>query len=796
MSEKIQEEILGLISKSSFKQCYAKLEQLQKQFPNAVYFKILETYVRFKQSPAKFDYKKLLDEPYGLKGTKITGDTRSLEFLHNFFVELGRYDEALHVYEKGNFKFPSYELSYHWFTKALEDSNYNQMSKASLQLAKYSDSGNLPKRAYYFWNAVSTLALMRFQKNTLSEPKKAVLAKLASQSLLDLKPFQNVQEIIVYCLVLDELFPESREISEEIVAVTFVNFDTSVNLYLKNFILKHVKLLDSPQKLFEVCSKLIEKGLDDYELIINLIDAAYRLSKTQEELQRWIDRNLGDSRNTRLAHLKIDIVYANAVSESSLSYYLSKYHNKPCCSVDLNHYANHIDMAMLKNVMAKYDPEGKDLIHHCNALELRLFENHWINDYNKFKETLIKKPVTDYSSCSKFISELIKSICKETNPDLKDVLLCITILENYQTNDPHNFDTMCWLIVLYMYLGLVPDAYFHFSNLKIKNVQTDSMDYMIFTRFSTLFPNKQGDFYSKTFREHNNLYDVSLNNLPRYIQVAFERNSYSKVLGMFEMKDKLTKSYTRWMKTLENLQFSRLCNDKRGNLLQKLHADWRSLEMSGNISFSDNRDLSILDNNSAQFLGRDKILEYANLNDESILLAFIRELIIEALPTGEKTKEITALLEKLPLGDIKELLNNNLTEVESISFQIFFEIYENEGKELHDLISKLVEIPTNAKKNWKISHIYLTKIATLKTLDGLKRVKSKDIQKLIKNSLKELRACCDDIFKGYSNDLTHAFEELQNSESSKLLKELDFKPESIKTIKNSLLSIQKNVRNL
>lgn len=118
MSEKIQEEILGLISKSSFKQCYAKLEQLQKQFPNAVYFKILETYVRFKQSPAKFDYKKLLDEPYGFKGTKITGDTRSLEFLHNFFVELGRYDEALHVYEKGNFKFPSYELSYHWFTKA------------------------------------------------------------------------------------------------------------------------------------------------------------------------------------------------------------------------------------------------------------------------------------------------------------------------------------------------------------------------------------------------------------------------------------------------------------------------------------------------------------------------------------------------------------------------------------------------------------------------------------------------------------------------------------------------------
>lgn len=123
------------------------------------------------------------------------------------------------------------------------------MSKASLQLAKYCDSGNLPKRVYYFWNAISTLAVVRFQESTLPEPKKIILARLARQSLLDLKPFENVQEIIAYCLVLDELFPQSKDISEEIVEIAFVNFDTSVNLYLKNFILKHAKLLNSPQKL-------------------------------------------------------------------------------------------------------------------------------------------------------------------------------------------------------------------------------------------------------------------------------------------------------------------------------------------------------------------------------------------------------------------------------------------------------------------------------------------------------------------------------------------------------------------
>nr|CAI6772489.1 BFH_HP1_G0048310.mRNA.1.CDS.1 [Saccharomyces cerevisiae] len=796
MSDKIQEEILGLVSRSNFKQCYAKLGQLQKQFPNALYFKILETYVKFKQSPGKFDYNKLLEEPYGLKGTTITGDTRSLEFLHNFFVELGKYDEALHVYERGNFKFPSYELSYHWFMKALEDSNYNQMSKASLQLAKYSDSGNLPKRAYYFWNAISILAVSMFQENTLSDPKKILLSRLARQSLLDLKPFQNVQEIIVYCLVLDELFPQSREISEEIVAITFANFDTSVNLYLKNFILKHTKLLNSPQKLFEVCSKLIEKGLDDYELITNLIDAAYKLSKSKDEVKQWIDENLGDSRNTRLARLKLDIMYTDSVSESSLSYYLSKYHNKPCCSIDLNHYSGHINIDMLKSIMSKYDPEDKDLIHLCNILELGLIGSDSINNYNKFKGTLEKKSVTDYSSCSTFLLEIVKDKCKKTNPELKDVLLCITILENYQAKDPHNFDTMCWLIVLYMYLGLVPDAYFHFINLKIKNVQTDSLDYMIFSRFSTLFPNKQSDFYSKTFHEHNNLYDTSLANLPRYIQVAFERNSYSKILGMLEMRDKLMKSYTRWSKTLENLQFSRLCNDKRGHLLQKLHEDWRSLEMTQSVLFSDNRDFSILDENFAQFLNRGKILEYANFNEESIFLTLIRELIIEALPNGEKTEQISALLKKLPSINLEELLNNNLTEVESASFLIFFEIYENNGKNLHDLISRLMKVPINAKQNWMVSHTYLTKMATLKTLDSLKRIKDKEIQKLIKNSLKELRSCCDDVFKGYSKALVQAYEELKKDECGNLLKELDVKAENVKNIKNSLLGIQKSVRNL
>ena len=82
---------------------------------------------------------------------------------------------------------------------------------------------------------------------------------------------------------------------------------------------------------------------------------------------------------------------------------------------------------------------------------------------------------------------------------------------------------------------------------------------------------------------------------------------------------------------------------ERGHLLQKLHEDWRSLEMTQSVSFSDNRDFSILDENFAQFLNRGKILEYANLNEESIFLTLIRELIIEALPNGGRNGKISAL---------------------------------------------------------------------------------------------------------------------------------------------------------
>ena len=59
-----------------------------------------------------------------------------------------------------------------------------------------------------------------------------------------------------------------------------------------------------------------------------------------------------------------------------------------------------------------------------------------------------------------------------------------------------------------------------------------------------------------------------------------------------------------------------------------------------------------------------------------------------------------------------------------------------------------------------------------------------------------MRGCCDDIFKGYSKALVQAYEELQKDECGNLLKELDVKAENVKNIKNSLLGIQKSVRNL
>lgn len=791
----MNDEIFDLIKKENFKQCFEKINILKRQYPNSSYFKVLELYAKYWQSPTKFNYDESLGNIYGPKGSLIISDLSTLNLLHKFFFELGKYDEALQIYERANFKYPSYNSALKWFSSSLGDSNFRQAIRASHKLAKLSGNNQetLTSRDYFFWYALSILAFFRFQNDQITEQESKLLPQLAYRTLSNVKPFQSTQEVTVFCSVCAELFPSDMEKSQEIVQEILPLLDSSLDLYLKNFLLEHIQD-DNYETMLEICCKILKK-IDDYELISQLIKSGYHLGKSKKYVLEKIALLVGDSRNSRLSHLESDIVFDGEISESSLLHYLSKFHDKPCCAVDIKRYRDSIDTGTLKLVMSKLD--NGSVIHDTNAYQLKITELDSKYLYNKNKDSLKSKSKTDYSTCSIFILNIVESVLatKLDGPPLEDVLLALTILENYQKLDPHNYDTAVWIILLYMHLGCVPLAHSHFLELKTKNMQIDTLDFLLYSRYSTLFPSKDNDYLRSLHSTHDRLYGSSRKRLSQFIQIALERKSYSKVLGMIDFKDRLQRSSMKWMMACEQLQLARLCNDKRGELLQSMRDDLSMLRAGGNISLSDNRDWSIFGANVSKS-SLPSTLDVLDITEKAIDMNCIKEFIIEVIPTRQIDHKLDALLEEALAGsELQTVLKSCFDDSSRWSFNVFYDLYKNDGANLKQYIQK---IKTDALfvSTWKLSHRYLISLQTLKTLENFKRIKDPETKKLIKAKITDLRNSCDDYYAAYASDLSKAYNTLSTGESAKTLRSLDYVMMDFDSLKNGIITVQKTVRNL
>lgn len=787
MGSRVDDEIANLMKRGNYKVCLQKVVQSRKQLPNSSYLRVLEIYVKFRMSPKKFSYDSL-GSLYGAKGTEITSDTRALNLLHTFFVELGRYEEALQVYERANFKYQGFEIALAWFEKSLRDGSYKQMVKSCQQLAKLGgDLGEgLSQRDYVFWYALAIVGLFRFQSYKVTDQEKKLMPLLAYRSLCNVKPFQSAQEVYVFCTVCEDLFPGDEEKAQEIIQEVVPQLERSVDLYMKNFFLRNLKT-DEYAIAFDLCGKLLQR-LNDFELITRYIHVAKNLSKSKEETLKSIAVYVGDCRNSRLAHLEADKVYDNRISKDALRHYVRKFHNKSCCTTDLNGYREFLDEESIREIFRECDQI--DLLHEVNLFKLGLSELSPVEAYFKYKSTLASKPITDYSACSTYILKIMKDlILTEDEPPLENVLLALTLLENYQTKDPHNYETSVWITALYMYLGCVPLAFPQYLTLKTKNVQVDIADFIVYSRFATMFPLKTHDYIKRAYENLEKFYQGSASRLSQLAQIAFERKSYSKILGILEFNDRIDRSSMKWLMASESVKMARLCNDKRAELLQNMHEQWRPMEMTGHVSFSDNRDYKIF----GPDIQKDKlphVLRYLGVSDDSILQDCIKEFMIELIPSRERDAKLETYLEKM-----KASAEPSVDSVDSWSFDVFHDLYANDGANLPELLKK-PSVCAQSTGTWRLSHDYLTKMHTLKTLDSFKRIKDSALKDSIKTNIKLLRDGCDSLFSQYISQIKELCEKLETGPSAQLLQSLGYAPLDAGNITKGLLTVQKAIRNL
>lgn len=766
------DDIIELINAGSFKRALQLTSKMVNQFPTMTYAKILEQYVKFRQNKKKYSFNKGL-QPL-LEAMSPPSDTKSLELLHDFLIELGMFEKALDVYATAMQKYPTFELGYNWFSKALQDLNFKHMSQAAFRLPRFSSEPRMLK----FWHAVSVVALLKSQSEPLSKLERRVHAETAYKSVVALKPFESDQETIVFCH-LCELWPDkSQEIVDELLpALLQGSTNSSVDLYLKNFLIKHLRTVDDSANMFNSCCKFLEY-FDDFEVLKELIRSGQATGRTESELKLLLQSR--DSRNHRLAHLEIDSVYSGRISDDSLAHYLECFHNKPCCVADILHYGGVLTAVQVRTV---FDSLPAGLIHDCNRCKLG--ENgKWsdglrdplpapsVKEYEillaKYQSTLDSKPKTDYSACSHFVLKIVESLVQDDKLTQANALTAVSLLEGYQSKDPHNYDTRVWLIVLYCYLGAPAIAHDHYAELKIKNVQHDVLDHLLASRVATVFPDKQHP-YVRQLLEGDRLYE-SADNLPQFIRVAFERRSYSKIFGMLELNDRLNRSSMRWLKISERLQLARVVNDKRGDQLRKLHESWRQLQMCEVTAstaatapgttdaapaasvLSDNRDFDVV---GGMRVTCTDVLRYIDVGNAQILDACVREMMWEMVALGERDQDVDAYLAARDAvadsdrdGDSDEPLGH-VTPTDAWAWSVVRHLYER-GCDDGTAIAALIEAaPPVRPTGWQLVHDYVGLLATLKTLDNTRRIKDQLARRAIKAQLRSSRDACHALFDEY-----------------------------------------------
>ncbi|AET40077.1 Mdm20p Ecym_5316 [Eremothecium cymbalariae DBVPG len=763
------QEVFDLIDQESFKQALNLVGQLTRQFPSSIYFKILEQYTKFKQSPGKYDYASKL-APLIEPNISLPGDSKSLKLLHDFLMALNSPIPPLKPYQMAVNKYPSFELCDKWFDQAIEDLDFNYLNKASFQLSRYSKNS----RANKFWNAVVLLTWYKCSSNTLEDKDIRLLPQLSYQMLSQLKPFRDEQEVVVFCHICGLLGDEKAdEIIELILNHWGTNREDSLDLYLKDLLVDNLKNVERYEILYEVCKSLLVH-LDDFKLLKDLILSGAKVQKSKEE----IEAQFSNSRNGYLAHIELNLIYDGVITEPSLRRYLDKFHGKPCCAIDIGHYMEHIDRALISDIFDSYE---RDIVSDANRI--KLLESTDVEEFTelflKYQSTLNSKPKTDYSSCSFFILNVVRNLLQEQKMDLGKIVTAISILESYQEQDPYNYDTRIALIALYQNLGLTPIAYQHYSMLKVKNVQNDILDHLLYTRYSTLYPNRNHDFLKKSRIDEGEcqIYQ-SLESIPRLLKIAFEKSSFTKIPGMFSFYDQLQRSIMRWLRISDHLKLLRLCNDKRGAHLKRLHSELLKLGFDKFGNWADNRDFALAGISGIP-------IEYMNVDANYVTLQLLQELILECIGLGTHDELVDKALETMTLSF------SCFTVYETWTWKVYVELYQHvpdmttEG--LWSLINNVPDF--SHERDWKLIHGYTTLLMTFKTLYNIKRIKDEPMKKLIKEKLCSLRTQCSSYFHAFAQDIE------ESQVDNQLLDKLSYN--SIKTqIIASINEVCKGIRNL
>jgi N-terminal acetyltransferase B complex non-catalytic subunit len=155
------------------------------------------------------------------------------------------------------------------------------------------------------------------------------------------------------------------------------------------------------------------------------------------------------------------------------------------------------------------------------------------------------------------------------NKDVQHMLQAASVLEYAHSNSKANPHISLLLVRLYSHIGAGSLALRAYSRLGIKQIQGDTLSYVMFNRISSLHPHSITAEFSGASEELDLAFHLEkLQHLYRGFKTqinantwrSFENGSYDSIFQLMEASDALSRSITSAMSVIESRKVDRLTN--------------------------------------------------------------------------------------------------------------------------------------------------------------------------------------------------------------------------------------------
>ncbi|KAK0126361.1 hypothetical protein ONS95_007967 [Cadophora gregata] len=186
------------------------------------------------------------------------------------------------------------------------------------------------------------------------------------------------------------------------------------------------------------------------------------------------------------------------------------------------------------------------------------------------------------------------------------LLQAAVLLEVASVPSRSNFQISLILVRLYCYLGCGSLAMRAFERLSLKQVQLDTLSYVILDRISTFHPHPFGQLPNgsdntrtplEQLQKQRRLYRSAQEHVIKNVWLSFKHSSYNSVFEISEVQDSLSRSLARVMYVVESSKVARLLEPKRSlaEIIQEYDIVAPNAELS-ETTFADTNDYETFPN--------------------------------------------------------------------------------------------------------------------------------------------------------------------------------------------------------